>query len=181
MCAWGTRPARCSNALRCQRAIALRSRSGDTRLSGYMLEVAGSRIRQPVSMRLWSTDPDAGSRLSDLALCLQAGGDFCPTQPGQYDNGIKFFSAQGAKRCRTMSNTPSKRDQIEQPTVVRRETRVMLELAGRSGWSDARGPQHRKFRKEHCASQLDLSIPGGLEDRLSIQLRTGRPAMYGTR
>jgi len=123
----------------------------DTRLSGYMLEAAleAGFSAAGVDVSLVGPIPTPAVAYLTRALRLQAGAVISASHNPYYDNGIKFFSAQGAKLPDDVEQAIE--DLIDQPMVC--VAAADLGRAKRIG--DARG-RYIEFCKSTFPNDLDL-------------------------
>ena len=123
----------------------------DTRLSGYMLEAAleAGFSAAGVDVSLVGPIPTPAVAYLTRALRLQAGAVISASHNPFYDNGIKFFSAQGTKLPDDVEYAIE--EVIEQPMVC--VAAADLGRAKRIG--DARG-RYIEFCKSTFPNDLDL-------------------------
>ena len=123
----------------------------DTRLSGYMLEAAleAGFSAAGVDVSLVGPIPTPAVAYLTRALRLQAGAVISASHNPYYDNGIKFFSAQGTKLPDDVEYAIE--EVIEQPMVC--VAAADLGRAKRIG--DARG-RYIEFCKSTFPNDLDL-------------------------
>lgn len=123
----------------------------DTRLSGYMLEAAleAGFSAAGVDVSLVGPIPTPAVAYLTRALRLQAGAVISASHNPYYDNGIKFFSAQGAKLPDDVEHAIE--EVIDQPMVC--VPAADLGRARRIG--DARG-RYIEFCKSTFPNDLDL-------------------------
>ncbi len=123
----------------------------DTRLSGYMLEAAleAGFSAAGVDVSLVGPIPTPAVAYLTRALRLQAGAVISASHNPYYDNGIKFFSAQGTKLPDDVEHAIE--EVIEQPMVC--VAAADLGRAKRIG--DARG-RYIEFCKSTFPNDLDL-------------------------
>ena len=91
----------------------------DTRISGYMFESAleAGLSAAGVDVRLLGPMPTPGIAYLTRTLHASAGIVISASHNSHEDNGIKFFSASGAKLAEAVEET---RDDIENAALVRR-------------------------------------------------------------
>ena len=123
----------------------------DTRLSGYMLEAAleAGFSAAGVDVSLVGPIPTPAVAYLTRALRLQAGAVISASHNPYYDNGIKFFSAQGTKLPDDVEQAIE--EVIDQPMVC--VAAADLGRAKRIG--DARG-RYIEFCKSTFPNDLDL-------------------------
>ncbi len=123
----------------------------DTRLSGYMLEAAleAGFSAAGVDVSLVGPIPTPAVAYLTRALRLQAGAVISASHNPYYDNGIKFFSAQGTKLPDDVEHAIE--EVIDQPMVC--VAAADLGRAKRIG--DARG-RYIEFCKSTFPNDLDL-------------------------
>lgn len=123
----------------------------DTRISGYMLESALEAGLSAAGVDVLLTGPLPTPAIAYLtrALRLQAGVVISASHNPYYDNGIKFFSAQGTKLPDEVEHAIE--DAIDQPMVCAPQT----ELGRVRRIEDARG-RYIEFCKSTFPNDLDL-------------------------
>ncbi len=123
----------------------------DTRISGYMLESAlqAGLIAAGVDVYLAGPLPTPGVAYLTRALRLQAGIVISASHNPYYDNGIKFFSAQGSKLPDDIETA------IEQELERGMSTHTYDELGKAKRLPDAAG-RYIEFCKSTFPNELDL-------------------------
>jgi len=123
----------------------------DTRISGYMLEAAleAGFSAAGVDVMLCGPMPTPAVAYLTRALRLQAGVVISASHNPYDDNGIKFFSAQGAKLPDAVELDIEAR--LEQPMVCMDSARL-----GRARRVDDAGGRYIEFCKSTFPNDLDL-------------------------
>ncbi len=123
----------------------------DTRISGYMLEAAleAGFTAAGVSVRLTGPIPTPAVAYLTRALRLAAGVVISASHNPYYDNGIKFFSAQGTKLPDAMELAIE--DQLEQPFICGNSDSI-----GKARRINDAAGRYIEFCKSTFPSQFDL-------------------------
>lgn len=123
----------------------------DTRISGYMLEAAleAGFAAAGVDVCLVGPMPTPAVAYLTRALRLQAGVVISASHNPYQDNGIKFFSAQGAKLADAVELEIERR--LEQPMVCMESARL-----GKARRIDDAAGRYIEFCKSTFPAELDL-------------------------
>jgi phosphoglucosamine mutase len=123
----------------------------DTRISGYMLEAAleAGFAAAGVDVCLVGPMPTPAVAYLTRALRLQAGVVISASHNAYQDNGIKFFSAQGAKLPDAVETEIEAR--LEQPIVCKESAQL-----GKARRIDDAAGRYIEFCKSTFPAELDL-------------------------